>query len=225
MTVHLAGLTNFTVTARHSYDAVQANGQKIEFGEIRNVFVARPDRLRVEEIASDGARDIALFDGKLMTVLNADLGVYAQAPQPESLDDALVYFVRDLRMRMPLGMLLSTRVATELPAMVTEIDYVESTDFLGVPTHHVAGRTDSVDFQLWITQDEHPLPLRVVLTYRDAPGQPQFRSELSDWNLNPELASSTFQLSLPKDARQIPFAIQMRGPGSEAATSNGEVNP
>ena len=56
-------------------------------------------------------------------------------------------------MRMPLGMLLSTRVATELPAMVTEIDYVESTDFLGVPTHHVAGRTDSVDFQLWITQD------------------------------------------------------------------------
>ena len=69
------------------------------------------------------------------------------------------------------------------------------------------------------------MPLRVVLTYRDAPGQPQFRSELSDWNLNPELASSIFQLSLPKDARQIPFAIQMRGPGSEAANSNGEVNP
>lgn len=213
MAEHLAGLTKFTVTARNSYETVQPSGQKIEFGETRNISVARPDRLRVEETSSDGEHDLALFDGKLMTVLNADLGVYAQAPQPESLDDALVYFVRDLHMRMPLALMLSTRVGTDLPAMVNEVHYVESTEFLGVPTHHLAGRTDTVDFQFWITQDQHPLPLRVVITYREAPGQPQFRSELSDWNTNPELAGSLFQLSLPEDAEQIPFAVQMQEPG------------
>jgi hypothetical protein len=157
--------------------------------------------------------------------MNADAGVYAQAPQPESLDDALVYFVRDLHMRMPLALMLSSHVGTELPAMVSGVHYVEDTEFLGVPTHHIAGRTDSVDFQFWITQDEQPVPLRVVITYREAPGLPQFRSDFAQWNTKPEWSSSTFQLSLPKDVQQIPFAVQMQGPGDAPANSSGEVKP
>jgi hypothetical protein len=225
MADHLASLKTFTLTARNSYEVLQPSGQKIEFGETRLITVARPDRMRVEEVSSDGEQDLALFDGKLVTVFNADAGVYAQAQQPESVDDALVYFVRDLRMRMPLSLMLSTRVGTELPEMINEIAYVESTELLGVPAHHIAGRTDSVDFQFWISQDERPLPLRVVISYREAPGLPQFRSDLSDWNTNAQVADTTFRLSLPEDAEQIPFAVQMQGPGSAPAQSNGEVKP
>jgi hypothetical protein len=225
MAEYLATLENFTGTTRNSYEVLQSNGRKIEFGEIRRISVARPDRLRVEEIASDGEQDLALFDGKLMTVFNADAGVFAQAPQPAEIDDALAYFVRDLRMRMPLALMLSTRIVTELPGMVTEIDYVESTDMLGVPAHHIAGRTDSVDFQFWIAEGEHPFPLRVVITYREAPGQPQFRADISDWNTSPKFTDTTFQLALPKDARQIPFVVQLQSPGGAQAASNGEMKP
>jgi hypothetical protein len=76
---------------------VQTDGQKIEFGETRRVSLARPDRLRIEEVASDGLSDLALFDGKQITVLSADDNVYAQAPQPPSLEDALVYYVATTR--------------------------------------------------------------------------------------------------------------------------------
>jgi hypothetical protein len=225
MAEYLATLENFTGTTRNSYEVLQSNGRKIEFGEIRRISVARPDRLRVEEIASDGEQDLALFDGKLMTVFNADAGVFAQAPQPAAIDDALAYFVRDLHMRMPLALMLSTRIRTELPEMVTEVDYVESTDMLGVPAHHIAGRTDSVDFQFWIAEGEYPIPLRVVITYREAPGQPQFRADISDWNTSPKFTNTTFQLALPKDARQIPFAVQLQSPGGAQAAANGEMKP
>jgi hypothetical protein len=206
----LAGLHAFTFTVRQGYDVVQATGQKIEFGETRQVAMDRPDRLRVEEVASDGTRDLAIFDGKTITVLKADSGVFAQAPQPGTVDDALVYLVRDLKLRMPLAQLMTTRLPEELPKRVKTIDYVESTDIYGVPTHHIAGRTDSVDFQFWITEGDRPLPLRVVITYLHSTGQPQFWANFTDWRTNAKFAKDTFRFTPPKDARQIPFAVQVK---------------
>ena len=218
MANHLAGLQSFTVAFRDGYDVVQSSGQKIEFGETRRITLARPNQLRVEEIASDGRLDLALFDGKTITVFDADTNVFAQTPQPGTVDDALVYFVRDLRMRMPLARLLTSRLPSEWPKRVQAVDYVESADIDGVKTHHVAGRTDSVDFQYWIMDGERPLPLRVVLTYVNEPGQPQFWANFSNWNTTPKLSPTTFGFIPPPDASKIAFAAQ-------AATSAGARQP
>ena len=126
MANHLAGLQNLSVSFRDGYDVVQSSGQKVEFGETRRITLARPNQLRVEEIASDGRLDLALFDGKNITVFDGDSNVYASTPQPGTVDDALVFFVRDLRMRMPLARLLSSRLPSEWPKRVTTVDYVES---------------------------------------------------------------------------------------------------
>jgi hypothetical protein len=209
MTEYLAGLQTFSVKFRAGYDVLQATGQKIEFGETRSVVLARPDRLRVEEVASDGKRDLALFDGHDITVFDADAAVFAEAPQPGMVDDALVYFVRELRMRMPLALLLTTRLPDALPSRIKSIDYVESTEILGVPTDHVAGRAENVDFQFWITKGQRPLPLRVVITYRQSPGEPQFWANFADWNTSPKIVKSTFEFAPPPGARQIPFAVQV----------------
>jgi len=198
----------------------------IEFGETRRISLARPDRLRIDEVASDGASDLALFDGKQITVLSADDNVYAQAPQPPSIEDALVYFVRDLHMRMPLALLLSTHVSTELPILAKEVDYVESTQIRGQAAHHLAGRGDSVDFQIWIAEGTKPLPLRIVITYKLAPAQPTFAADISDWNIGPSFSGKTFQFSLPKDARKIPFAVQLVPPdAAPQPAAAGEVKP
>ena len=225
MAEYLGGLKSFSCTSSNRYETVQANGQKIEFGETRRISLSRPDRLRIEEVTSDGASDLALFDGKQITMLSADDNVYAQAPQPASIEDALVYFVRDLRMRMPLAMLLSTHVRTELPALVKEVDYVESTKVGNRAAHHIAGRSDSVDFQLWIAEGKSPVPLRIVITYKLAPSQPRFGAEISDWDVSPRFSAKTFQFALPKDARKIPFAVQLLPPDAAQTAAGGEVKP
>ena len=209
MAKFLAALPGFEVSLVGSYDAVQDSGQKIEFNELREVAVARPDRLRMEQTRSDGVQDLVVFDGKTLTVLNGELGVFAQAPQPGSIDDAVVYYVRDLGMRLPLAALLTSRLPAELETRVKAVNYVEYTEILPVPAHHIAARTDTLDFQVWIADGDKPLPLRIVMTYVNEPGQPQFRAQFLDWRLQPPGGADVFRFDPPKDARQIAFAVQV----------------
>ena len=83
---------------------------------------------------------------------------------------------------------------------------------MGASTDHVALRKPDVDIQLWITHGDKPLIRRVVVTYRDAPGQPQFRADLSDWNFSPDASDARFAFHAPKDAEKIPFLLRGKPP-------------
>ena len=205
----LAGTQRFSVSVNGDYDAVQKSGQKIAFGETRKVILSRPDRLRVEGERSDGAKMLTVFSGKEIVLVDAASNVYATAPQPGGLDDTIVYFVKDLGMRLPLAVLLVSQLPAELNDRVRSVDYVEKTSVQGVPSHHLAARTDTVDFQVWVADGDQPLPQRVVITYKRAKGEPQFRAQFSDWNLAPAIADSTFQANPPDGAQKIAFAAQL----------------
>ena len=212
----------FSVVMRASYDSYQQSGQKIEFGETRKVTLIRPDRLRVEIEESNGVSHVMLFDGKDLTLSTPQSNVYAQLPKPGTIDQAVVFFVRDLRMRLPLAVLLLTTATDELTQRTLSIDYVEKTSILGKPAHHLAGRTESVDYQIWLADGEQPLLMRVVLTYHTEPGQPQYRAMLSDWNLAPQVQDSVFAFTAPSDARRIAFLAEM--PRATTASA-GKVAP
>ena len=205
----LGGTQRFSFNVRADYDAVQKSGQKIEFGENRKVTLARPDQLRVEGERSDGAKKLTVFTGKEIMLIDFASNVYATAPQPGNVDETIVYFVRDLGMQLPLAVLLVSQLPAELKDRVRTIDYVEKTSMDGAPSHHLAARTDDVDFQVWIADGDKPLPQRVVLTYKKAPGQPQFRAQFSDWNLAPAVTDSTFSVKPPDGAQKVAFAAQL----------------
>ncbi|MGO4306944.1 DUF2092 domain-containing protein [Cupriavidus sp. RAF12] len=206
----------FSVKLRGGYDVVQPSGQKIEYGELRNITVSRPERLRVESERSDGTKTLAVFTGKEITVVDFANKVYAIEPQPGNLDDTIVHFVRDLHLRFPLAMLLVSRLPAEFDERVRQVDYVEKTNIQGVPTYHLAARSDGVDIQIWVADGNQPYPVRVVLTYKNEPGQPQFRAQLSDWNFTPKLADDTFVARLPDGAQKIAFAAQIPTASAEA---------
>ena len=205
----LGGTQRFSVSVRAGYDAVQKSGQKIEFGEMRTVTLSRPDRLRVEGERSDGAKTLTVFNGKEIVLIDAASNVYATAPQPGGVDDTIVHFVKDLGMRLPLAVLLVSQLPQELKARVRSVDYVEKTHIHGSTSHHLAARTDTVDFQVWVADGDKPLPQRVVITYKKAKGEPQFRAQFSDWNLAPAIEDSTFLVTPPDGAQKVPFAAQL----------------
>jgi len=219
----LGAAERFSVSLNVAYDVVQDNGQKIEFGEIRELEVQRPDKVRIAESAGDGSQDLILFDGKSITVLDGATSVFAQAPQPGDIDASVRYFVRDLQMRMPLAPLLLTDFAGELQRRVRSIDYVGLTDILGKPAHHIAARTAQADFQVWIADGEQPTPLRIVMTYPASEGHPQFRADFSKWNLAPSFAADRFEFKPSADARQIIFAVQLVAPPDAGESAEGAV--
>lgn len=209
MAAYLGGAKGYSVSLRAGYDAVQKSGQKIEFNEIRKVTLSRPDKLRIEGERSDGAKTLVVFNGKEMTLVDGASNVYATAPQPGNIDHSVVHFVSDLGMRLPLAVMLLTRMPAEFEARVKTVDYVEKANVLGKPTHHLAARTNDVDFQVWVADGDQPVPLRVVITYKKAAGQPQFWAQFSDWNLAPTVNDATFTAQIPPAAQKVAFAAQL----------------
>jgi hypothetical protein len=188
--------------------------------------MARPNQFRAEETRSDGHNDLMLFDGTHITMFNSDKRVFAQADQPGSVDDAIIYFVRDLQMRLPLAALFTTRFPTELGERLKFADYVETSYAFDAPADQVAGSTRAVDFQVWIADGDKPLPLRIVMTYKNDPGQPQFWADFVDWNLRPHITKNYFAFKRPADAQQIVFAVQVPAAPtewSEATSVEGEA--
>jgi len=210
------------VTIRDGYDAVQQSGQKVEFGEIRKVTVSRPDRLRIEIERSDGEKGLVVFNGKDLTVFTADKNVYATVSKLGTLDQVIKYALENLKIRVPLAMMLLSTLPNELGNLVVSADYVETTTITDVPCDHLAVRTaKGVDFQVWVAQGSKPLPRRIVITYKDETGQPQFWADLSNWNLAPEVPDALFTFTPPNGADRIQFLTEVGNAAAPATSKKG----
>lgn len=218
MAEFLAKTPRFSVNLTDSYEVLQESGQKIEFGESRKIIVNRPNGLRVEAEHSDGEKHIVQYDGKEITTSSPSQNVYAQVFKSGGIDNAVMYFLKDLGMRLPLAILLTSRFPAEIERRTQALDYVEKTVIDGTPTHHLAGRTETVDYQVWIPEGAQPLPLRIVLTYKNAVGQPTFRAQFSDWNLAPGIQDNQFTFTPPEGARKIAFLAQLPNLAREGIT-------
>jgi hypothetical protein len=105
---------------------------------------------------------------------------------------------------------IRTSLCVALLARRTQtLAYVERTAIDGTPVHRLAGRTETVDYQVWIAEGAQPLPLRVVLTYKNAEGQPQFRAQFADWDFSPEIQDAQFAFTPPEGAQKIAFLAQL----------------
>jgi hypothetical protein len=220
---YLAQAERFSGTIRDGYDAVQQSGQKIEYGEVRKVTVSRPDRLRFEFERSDGEKGLVIYNGKDLAVYTPNNNVYATVSKQDTLDQVIKYAVDDLKIRVPLAMMLLSTLPSELDNLVVSADYVETTTITDVPCDHVAARTSrGVDFQVWVAQGSQPLPRRIVITYKDEPGQPQFWADLSNWNLAPEVSDALFTFTPPDGANRIQFMTEVGSASTSTPKKGGD---
>jgi len=210
----ISGAGAFSVTIRSGYDAIQTDGQRIEFGERRRITLRRPDRFRVDAERSDGDRGMLLFDGRTLTAFKPGDNIFAQVDKNGTVDDVLVYMVRDLGLTMPMARMFHSGFRQSLEKMATSVSFVEENFLFDVPTDHLTARSRDVDLQVWIAQGEKPLPLRAVITYKNELGQPQFWAELSDWDFSPKVTDESFSFTPPVGAEKIPLLAPARKKGS-----------
>ncbi len=206
MSEFLSGAKSLSVTMDTGFDSVQDSGQKIEFGEVRQVVLDRPGFLRVDATTRNGKKSRVSFNGKDLTLFYEQNNVYASDPKTGTVDDAIKYFTEDLGLRLPLAMMLTTKLKDFLDQKVREAAIVEDSFIAGVPCDHLALRGDEADMQLWIAKGDKPLPQRIVITYKQDKGAPQFWAQLSNWNLAPEIPEGFFAFTPPADAKKIAFS-------------------
>jgi hypothetical protein len=217
MSDFIAKTKQFGVTIDVAYDVVQEWGQKLEFGETREVTLRRPDRFKVATTDRDGAMSGVVFDGREIAAFNAKDKVYATTPQAGSLDDAIAHFVDDLGMRLPMAAIFQGRLSKDVKTWAREVRYVEIATIAGVPCDHVALHGNWEDVQLWIARGDRPFLQRMVITYHRAEAKPQFSAQLRDWNLTPDVPDAAFAFTPPAGAAKIAFKPRQPVPGTVSA--------
>jgi hypothetical protein len=201
---------SFSFTAEQEYDALQGNGQKIEFGGVHKLTVVRPDKVRSDIVSRDGSKKLFVFDGKDIYYSDIDDNVYASVPRPGDINQAIDYFTEGLQMPLPLGQLISSDVSEWVKKEIYAGGFVDQSTINGVLCDHLAFRTKNIDFQVWIAAEGDPLQMRLVIDYKNAPGEPQFRATFRDWNFKPAVSDSLFVFKPAENMQKIAFAPVLR---------------
>jgi len=204
MSEYLKSATEFTFKADITYDTVMADGQKILFGAELNVAVRRPDLIHVEYKGDEQQRQV-IIDGQKATVYYAATNTYASFEITGNLGDVLDYAYQTYGISVPVADLLYS------DAYQTLIEYVESGyriglhSVAGVPSHHLVFSQEAIDWQIWIEDGPRPVPTKMVITYKNDPGSPQYTATLSEWNFNPRVSDHYFKFQPPGGSDEIEF--------------------
>ena len=181
-----------------------AEEQKIQYGGVAKVTVRRPDRLHVEYAGDELPRRI-VFDGESFFVLHRDANVYATAAVPADLDAAMDSVFERFGYSVPIADLVYSDPYAVLTESVSSGTLVGRHAVAGTPCHHLAFIQESIDWQIWVEDGPAPLPRKLVITYKDEPGSPQYSATLSDWNFEPRVADAYFEFVPPEGADHIEF--------------------
>jgi hypothetical protein len=204
---------HFSFSATTGHDVRQAGGFMLEFGAQRSFVLKRPDHVRVDVQERDGDSHTTRYDGSRFSVELPDENAYVSIEWKGSIDGLIDALADDFDTPIPLSDLLHTRFVDDLEAKATLGGIVGPSEIAGVACDHVGFVTPGIDVQVWIQAGDPALIRRLILTYKNEPGSPQFWADLGDWKLGGKApADELFAFSPPKGAEQIPLrAVQKQG--------------
>ena len=214
---YLSTAEEFTFHAEIAYDEIVGE-QKILFGAAGHLSRRRPDRFNAE-VDGDQLQRQVFFDGKTVTLFDAAKKVYASVEAPPDIDGALDRLFEVYGSSVPLADLLYADPYRTLMEHVESGFVVGKNSVDGTRCHHLAFMQEGLDWQIWIADGPRPVPLRLVITYVDEPGAPQYIAKLSKWDFQPRLSDHYFTFRPPADSDEIEFL-----PPQERFESNKEEN-
>ena len=201
MSALLAGTPRFAMEAEETFDEVSENAPRLQLTNVRRIGVERP------RFAADATGDTlnraAWYDGRTLTVLDKARNLYLSVEKPGTIDTALDAIADDYGVVVPLSDLFYSDPYTTLMEGVVYGEYQGLHQAAGTLCHHLAFSQDAIDWQIWIDAGEQPLPRKLVITYVDEPGTPQYSAVIRRFTLDPKFPDGLFHFEAPEGAQPI----------------------
>ncbi len=200
----LSAARAFTFHADITYDSPTANGQMIQYGGVADIWVQRPGFLHVEFHGDEAHRQV-ICDGSKFVVSGLATDLYAVTEVPAEIGAAIDLVFDEYGFSVPIADFVYPDPYAVLIESVESGLYVGRHEVDGTPCHHLAFSQESIDWQIWIEDGPRPAPRKLLITYKDTPGSPQYTARLSGWNTQPDVAKHWFTFEPPAGAIQIEF--------------------
>ena len=192
----------FSVSAEVWQDAQLASGQRFQAGRTVNLQVRRPNRFHVEVHSTRRDRGL-YYDGASITMLDRTKNFYGSVPAPATIDEAVDAAIERLGVTIPLEDLIVNDAYKNAMSKVTSAIDLGPVSVLGVACEHLAFSQGASDWQIWIEQGALPVPRKIVITYKDEEGAPQYTAIFSNWDFQTKLPDFVFNFEPPAGAMKI----------------------
>ena len=187
---YLRSLSKFQVDAEVTLDTVLETGQKIKSEASTTLKVLGHDRMYARTEGDVRTREF-FYNGKKLTQYSPYLKYYTTVDAPPRVSETLHMIENHYGIQIPMeDLFLFGSDQAQIDAL-KEALYVGPSTIKGQLCDHLAFRQEGVDWQLWITRSEKPLPCKLVITTTDEQSFPEY-SAVYHWNLKPGLQESMF---------------------------------
>jgi len=200
----LARQSAFTVEMDITYDERLEIGAKVQYSAYQRVALQKPNRLRSEYVGDERVTTF-YYDGQTMTLQAPNQGYYLTKPAPATLDQLLEQIEDKYGVTLPLSNLWLSDPCQAMTAFAQNSLYIGADLVEREPQDHILLVGEDRDVQLWLTQAQPPLLKKVVITYKQLPGAPQYTAVFSNWNFSPQSAPETFRYTPVKDDIPVEF--------------------
>ncbi len=203
---YLKSSQQFSFHADITFDEVMPSRQKIQYAASSHIAVHRPNMVYAERHGDLGSKRF-WYDGKIMTLMDIELGVYATEAVPDDIDSCMDHLMEKYGFSPPLVDLVYQDPYQILIENAEFGFYAGLHNVTGVRCHHLAFVQKDIDWQLWIEDGKQLVPRKIVITYKNIPESPQFSAVLSEWDLDAHLPDTLFNIDLvdTKNMEKIKF--------------------
>jgi hypothetical protein len=185
-------------------DEVTEAGQKIQYSHVRKMVVSEPKRFWIES-TGDITNTTMWKDDTTLTLFDRRANAYAQAPASGTIDETIDMLLDTYGVTTPLADLLSSDLYAVLMKNVSSCRYLGLHSADGTQCHHIAATQKNIDWQIWIDAGDTPQLRKIVITYKQKPGAPQYIALLKSIHKVSQLPEDTFAFRAPEGAQKIPL--------------------
>lgn len=201
MSEYLGSLQRFSVDYDVETEVVSYEGQKLQFSSSGEIKVQRPDKFHASRKGAIADLELIL-DGSALTLYGKNANAFFQLPAT-TIEQAVDALRNDVGFDAPGADLLADKPLQHAETDTTSGTHVGMVFLDSVRAHHLAFRGKEIDWQLWVSDGEKPLPIKYVITSKWVAASPEYSIEFRNWNTAPSIEDSAFVFTPSRDAKKL----------------------
>jgi len=196
MSYFLGSKDQYTFKAEVMFDQLINSNRKIQYSAEEKVYMKKKGNLTIEYVSDLGGYKLWFEEGRV-TILELPTNLFSITTLPATIDQALKKLKEKYNFTPALSDFLFINTYRVLTAKVQSGSYYGTSKVFGVRCDHLAFVQQDIDWQIWIENGKRQIPRKLVITYKNLPGSPQFIAILRDWVIDKPITSFAFKADIP----------------------------
>ncbi|MEL4308234.1 DUF2092 domain-containing protein [Joostella sp. CR20] len=170
------------------------------------VTMVGPNKMVVKTRGTQYNKDF-MYNGEKFVYYSVDENNYCVLDAPDNIIDMIDSFHKTFGIRFPAADVFYPSLTDDMIENFDNIIYMGNDYINGVLCFHILASNDDLNVQLWIENDEDPLPAKMVIIHKDG-NHNQYEATFTAWDINPEIDAEVFDFYPPEDSKLINIMAQ-----------------